>query len=316
MLRPPPVTTSRAPEEALSTLADEALAARGRALAYAAVFTQALISAFTYLVAQRALVDIPAVPLLTLRFLLAGLLFLALLWAGSPAALPPRALLPRLLWMGFLVGPINQGFFFYGLSLSTASHAALLYALTPLGVYLMAVLRGRERLAGGAMAGLASALCGVVVLLLARGLQQSRGPLVGDLLILLAVAAWVVFTDQGKALVPAHGAVRLTSWAMISGALLVVPLMPLVLERQHLAQSSAVTWACVGYLAVVTSVISYLLWYYALSKLDASKVAIFSNFQPVFTALASYWLLHEPLHWNLVVGGAAVLLGVRLIQTA
>lgn len=295
---------------------EDALLARGRTLAYAAVTAQALISAFTYLVAQRALVEIPPLPLLTLRFLLAGLVFLALLWAGSRPALPPRAVLPRLLWMGFLVGPINQGLFFYGLSLSTPAHAALLYALTPLGVYLVSVWRGRERLAGRAVAGLASALGGVVILLLARGLQREAEPLLGDLLILLAVAAWVLFTDQGKALIPEHGATRLTSWAMIAGALLVVPLMPLSLQPGRLLQASAATWACVGYLAVITSVISYLLYYYALSKLDASKVAVFANLQPVFTALASFWLLEEPLHWNLVAGGALVLLGVRLIQRA
>lgn len=287
---------------------------RGRAVAYAAVTVQAIISSLTFLVARRVLEDIPALPLLALRFAVAGSIFLAMLVAGGRASIPPREIWPRLLLMGFLVGPINQGFFFLGLSYSTPAHAALLYALTPTGVYLLSLWRGRESLRGSSVAGLLFALVGVFVLLLGRGLSAAAGPLWGDLLILIAVAAWVVFTDQGKQLIPVHGSTRLTAWTMVAGALWVMPLWPLTVRAEMLANASAATWASLGYLGVITSVISYLLWYFALSRLEASKVAVFSNLQPVFTALAALVLLQEPIHWELVAGGALVLAGVRLTQ--
>jgi len=286
---------------------------RGRPVAYAAVTVQAIISSLTYLVASRAMADVPPLPLLALRFAVAGSIFAVMLATGGRASIPPRALWPRLVLMGFLVGPINQGFFFVGLSHSTPSHAALLYALTPTGVYLLSLWRGRERLRAGAVAGVLLALAGVFVLLLGRGLRAATGPLLGDLLILVAVAAWVVFTDQGKQLIPAHGSTRMTAWSMVVGALWVAPLLSTV-DAGSLARASGATWLCLGYLGIITSVISYLLWYFALSKLEASKVAVFSNLQPVFTALAALVLLHEPLHWELVVGGALVLVGVRLTQ--
>jgi drug/metabolite transporter (DMT)-like permease len=291
----------------------ESPAPRGQGIAYAAVTVQAIISSLTYLVARRAMVDLPPLPLLALRFLLAGSIFGAMLAASGRASIPPRALWPRLLFMGFLVGPLNQGFFFVGLSYSTPAHAALLYALTPTGVYLLSLWRGRERLRTSAVAGLLLALAGVFVLLLGRGLSAATGPLWGDLLILVAVAAWVLFTDQGKQLIPAHGSTRMTAWAMVTGAIWVTPLL-FTLDAGMLARASGATWACLGYLGIVTSVISYLLWYFALSRLDASKVAVFSNLQPVFTALAALALLQEPIHWELMVGGALVLIGVRLTQ--
>jgi drug/metabolite transporter (DMT)-like permease len=70
------------------------------------------------------------------------------------------------------------------------------------------------------------------------------------------------------------------------------------------------------YLGLLTSVVAYLLWYYALSKVPASRVAIFSNLQPAATAIAAWLLLNESLHWELAVGGVLVLAGVRLTQTA
>lgn len=291
-------------------------AVRARQVAYAAVTLQALISSLTYLVARQAMLDFDPLPLLALRFALAGSVFAVMLWSGGRASIPPRALWPRLVLMGFLVGPLNQGFFFKGLSLSTPAHAALLYALTPTFVYLLSLWRGRERLSTGAVAGLLAALLGVVVLLLGRGLAAAQGPLWGDLLILVAVVAWVVFTDQGKQLIPAHGATRMTAWSMVMGALWVLPLLPLTVRAEALAGAAPMTWACIGYLGIITSVISYLLWYFALSRLEASKVAVFSNLQPVFTAVAALVLLDEPIHWELVVGGALVLAGVRLTQRA
>jgi len=274
---------------------------------------QAIISSLTYLVARRAMADLPPLPLLALRFLVAGSIFGAMLAAGGRASIPPRALWPRLLLLGFLIGPINQGFFFVGLSSSTPAHAALLYALTPTGVYLLSLWRGRERLRAGSVVGLVLALAGVFVLLLGRGLRAATGPVRGDLLILCAVAAWVVFTDQGKQLIPTHGSIRMTAWTMVIGAVWVMPLLT-TLDRGMLAHASGTTWACLGYLGIITSVISYLLWYFALSRLEASKVAVFSNLQPVFTAVAALVLLQEPIHWELMVGGALVLIGVRLTQ--
>ena len=73
---------------------------------------------------------------------------------------------------------------------------------------------------------------------------------------------------------------------------------------------------CILYLAVLTSVVAYLLWYYALSKTEASKVAIFSNLQPAATAVAAWLILGEALHWELLVGGVLIIAGVRLTQRA
>ena len=70
---------------------------------------------------------------------------------------------------------MNQGFFLFGLSQSTASHAALLYALTPAVVFLLARRYLNEGRAGGKLAGIAVAFTGVVLILLDRGLRASPG---------------------------------------------------------------------------------------------------------------------------------------------
>jgi drug/metabolite transporter (DMT)-like permease len=43
-------------------------------------------------------------------------------------------------------------------------------------------------------------------------------------------------------------------------------------------------------------------------------VAIFSNLNPVATAIAAWLLLGDPIGWPIVAGGVLVIAGVRLTQ--
>jgi drug/metabolite transporter (DMT)-like permease len=282
----------------------------------AALLTQTLISAGTFLAAKRAMEELPPFTLVLWRFLVASPTYALLLLAMRGGVLPPKGARGKVLLLGLLAGPVNQGLFFHGLSLSSAAHGALLYATTPLVVYVLSVARGRERASTRALLGIVTAFAGVVVLLLGGGLAQARGSLVGDLFILAAVTAWALYTTEAKAFSVAHGAVRTTGWSMVAAGLLLVPAMPLALRPSQALAASAVTWGCIVFLGLLTSFVAYLLWNYALSRAEASRVAVFSNLQPPFTALAAWAVLGEPLRWEMAVGGALVLAGVRMTQRA
>ncbi|MCK8496876.1 DMT family transporter [Myxococcus fulvus] len=282
---------------------------------YAALLIQVLISAGTYLAAKRAMAELAPLTVVFWRFMLSGLVFVALLALVPGPKLPPRNAWGRILFLGLMAGPVNQVFFFTGLSRSTAAHGALLYSLMPLGVYVLSLARGQERASTRTLAGIAVAFVGVVVLLLGRGLAEARGSLTGDLLILCAVMAWVVYTTEGKPFVAIHGPLRATAWCMTMATVMMLPFAPFVANPQALVATSTLAKGCIVYLGLLTSVVAYVLWYYALSKVSASKVAIFSNLQPAATALAAWALLDEALHWEIAVGGVLVLAGVRLTQT-
>jgi drug/metabolite transporter (DMT)-like permease len=277
---------------------------------------QVFISAGTYLAGKRAMTELPPLTVVLWRFLLSGSVFVLLLLLTPGPTVPPRNEWRRVLVLGLLAGPVNQVFFFQGLSRSTAAHAALLYALTPLGVYLLSLAQGRERASARAMGGIVTAFVGVVVLLLGRGLADASGSLLGDLLILGAVVAWVLYTTEGKPFVAVHGPIRATAWSMVASTLMMLVFAPFVAMPGAVLAASTLAKGSIAYLGLMTSVVAYLIWYYALSKVPASKVAIFSNLQPAATALAAWLLLDEPLHWQMAVGGVLVIVGVRLTQTA
>ncbi|MGA2959385.1 MAG: DMT family transporter, partial [Thermodesulfobacteriota bacterium] len=66
------------------------------------------------------------------------------------------------------------------------------------------------------------------------------------------------------------------------------------------------------YLAFFCSVLAFFLWNYGISRLEASKAAVFTNLVPVFTFIGASLFLGEKIHLEQVIGGGLVIGGVSL----
>jgi drug/metabolite transporter (DMT)-like permease len=291
-----------------------------RAVLYGGLILHTILSAGSYLCGKSALREIPPLPLGLIRFVGASALLLVLLHRVRPAGqrIPPRSAWPRLALLAFVVVPIGQGFFLTGLARSTAAHAALLYALTPLFVLLLAQALLREFPGARTTAGTLIAVAGTVYVLTHRGLDLSRGPLLGDLLLLIAVIAWALYTAEGRALIGTHGPMAVIAWTLIAGTVMYLPIgiasLAVPGTWELLRHASAAAWFGVAYLVLVTSVTAYLLWYWALAHLPAARVAVFSNLQPLATAVLAHFFLGEHITPQFVAGALVVITGVILAQ--
>jgi drug/metabolite transporter (DMT)-like permease len=298
-------------------------------LVLAALLAHALINAGTHLSARAVTATLAPASVAVIRMLGTAVIYgllLALLRPGPSATpdharrLPPRALWPLFLAWGFVVGPLNQGLFLVGIARSNAAHAALLYALTPVAVSFAAAALGRERLRGRRLLGVLVALTGVVVLLLERGLTDGVGQsalevAIGDALILGAVLAWAAWTLGSGALAARWSTPQIAGWTMLGAGFWAALAAPFVWQPLP-AEVPSEAWMALAWLVLMTSVVSYLLWSYALSRTEASRVAVFTNLQPLGTAALAWLLLDEPIGLSLVLGGALVILGVRQVQRA
>ena len=274
-----------------------------------------LLSSGTHLFGKVAVTAIGPLAVALLRFTGASTALLLYLRLRGPWPGIERRDIPKLLLLGFLAVPINQGFFLFGLARSTASHASLLYALTPLVVLLLA----RKLLGEGAvlakLGGTAVAFAGVAVILLERGLAHEREVLAGDLMILLAVLAFALYTVLSKPLTIRYGAMPVTTWTIVAGTLMCLPGFLVPGAIPPLGSIRPAVWGGILYLAIGTSMIAYPLWMYALRHLEASKVAITSNVQPILTGILSWILFRERFTPGFLIGAALVLAGVTWVET-
>ncbi len=280
-----------------------------------ALVANQLLSSGTHLIAKGAMLILHPLTVALLRFLAASAVLFAYLRLRPTPERIARRDWPRFFLLGFLVVPVNQGFFLFGLARSTASHASLLYALTPLVVLLFAKQLLHEKKLASKLAGTLVAFAGVAVILLERGLRHEMGLLTGDLLILVAVFAWAAYTVLSKRLLVRYDAMTVTGWSIICGTLLCLPALAVPGAIPPLASIPLPAWGALAYLSVGTSVIAYPLWSYALRHMEASKVAITTNTQPILTAGLSWLLFHERFTTGFVVGALLILAGVLWVET-
>ncbi len=279
------------------------------------MFLHSVLSAGTYIAGKRALAEVSPVELALVRFVLASLVHGALLVKLRPRI--RRGDLPGLAGLGILAVAVNQVLFLAGLALSTPGHAAHLYALTQVFVLLEEWLRGRERATVQKVAGIAVAFAGTVVVLAGRGvlgLAGARDAVVGDLLILLAVIAWAVYAVGGKAYAARYGGLATGSVTLVAGTILCAPAGAAFFHPDRFARLTPLGLAALLYLVVMTSIVAWLIYYWALARADASRVAVWSNLQPVLTALLAWGMYGESLTAPFVSGGAMVVAGVILAE--
>lgn len=241
----------------------------------------------------------------SLRFSLAALLLL-----GAMAALRlgfPRG---RALAGAVLFGALTFGAAFalayYSLVELHAGFGQTLLALVPLLALLLAVLQRQERLGPSAVVGAVVAVAGVAVMT-----QVSLGDEVQLRSVLAALAAAACFA-QAAVLVrgfPRVHPVTMNAVGMATGAALLLPASLLAGEAATVPERAA-TWAAVGYLVVVGSVVVFVLYIVVLEHWSASRASYEFVLIPIVTVALSAWLDDEPLGVGLLIGGLLVLAAV------
>jgi len=274
-----------------------------------------VISSGTHLVAKGALLLSSPLTVALFRFLAASVALLAVQrFRGARLAVERRDW-PAFLLLGLLVVPVNQGCFLFGLSNSTPSHASLLYAMTPLVVLLFAGRLLREERLVAKTVGILVAFLGVGVILFERGLRNELTVLRGDLIILVAVLGWSLYTVLSKRLLTRYDPMTVTTWSIVSGTALSLPAFLIPGAIQPIGSIRPEVWGALLYLSIATNVIAYPLWSYALKNMDASKVAITANTQPILTGLLSWFVFREEFTPGFIAGAVLILAGVTWVET-
>ena len=268
-----------------------------------------------FIVAKIALREFPAVLLAGLRVGLAGLMILPVYrWQTRASGETwTREEAPLLVALGLCGAALNQLCFVLGLSRTSVAHASIIMGLTPIVVLGLAVAMKLERLTGRKLTGMLAALGGIAIL---KAFETAgSGPTwLGDLLVFLAALTFSVFAAFGKKLVARHSSITVNTFGYVGGGVFMAPLVVWHGWDFAFGQVSAGGWLSLIYMALFPSLVCYLIFYYALTHIPASRVSALSYFQPLLATLMAVSLLGERLTGSVVAGGAVILAGVWLAE--
>jgi drug/metabolite transporter (DMT)-like permease len=208
----------------------------------------------------------------------------------------------------------NQILFAAGLERSSATHAALIMALSPMISSVLTTLTFGERLQPRRLAGIALGFAGVAAVILNRpGATFASGGL-GDLLLLCSVAS---FAAGGVAVQRLAGRIDplAISWAvhLVGAAFLVLhTAWSEEASAAQLAGSSVQSWALVLFSGVVATALCAVAWNRAIATIGAARTAVALYWVPIFGVAFAVLALGEPLTVWHFVGLGAVLSGSLL----
>ena len=251
-----------------------------------------------------------------------GIAAVALAFVVVPQLLRTRLLPTGREWLPILAYGV-MWFGGYNVALNAAEHildagtSALLINVNPILVAIMAGIFLKEGFPRWLLIGSTVAFAGVALIALGSGQPRTPGEsstadLAGVALCLLAAVLAAVSVIIQKPVVRKFPAAQATWFGIVVGALCCLPFAGQLASEVQAAPVQASLGLV--YLGVFPTAIAFTTWAYALSLVDAGKLAATTYLVPGTTVLISWLLLGEiPTIWGLV-GGLVCLAGVGLTR--
>ena len=246
-----------------------------------------------------------------------GLGFLILL----PVALALRCRWPRGRdWIGVAaLGVMFYGAFFVvyaeALVYTTAARGALAISTLPLLTMIVAALLEKEKLTVRKSVGVLVAMSGVA-LALAAGLAEAPAQAWrGDLIMTAGMLSMALYNVLSRPFMQRSSPLGYATAGMAFGGGLNALLVLQGGGFEAVAAFGAAQWAAVLYLGVFAGALGFYLWVYALERATPTRVANTITVSPIAAAALGAVLLGEPIGASLLIGIAAVALGIWIAST-
>jgi drug/metabolite transporter (DMT)-like permease len=281
----------------------------------ASAITVSVIWGLSFVAARITLRVLPPILLAALRFLIASLIFLPLILRGLIQGLSPsRGEFVKLSFLSLLGVSIYFWLQYTGVRYAGAGISALLVVgLIPLLTGVSSSLLLGEGFGPRRVGGVLLGLLGVALITHPR-LQPEASSLfyLGILCLLLNALCWSLYSTLSRRLLRSMGRPHLlAAYITLLGTLGLLPLS-LTSDWRLVHLLGPREWTCILYLSIICSGVGYLLWSFALSRVEAVRAAIWLYVEPLAAFIGEALLLGVVPKPSTIFGGILILLGAWL----
>ena len=219
-----------------------------------------------------------------------------------------------LLAASFLGVPVQFLLQFYGLSLTTVSHAALMVGLMPVLLAVGAAAWAHERMDRIGWMALAGSTSGAA--LIAMGHSAGGGSsLAGDLCVVASLAIALFWILANKQLMERHSAIPVTVYGQAVGTAMLLLWVPLQYGMPPVMGISWKAWAALAASGVLCTATTTLLWNWGMTQVPASQAGVLLNMEPLMGSLLGVLVLGERLGPSAWAGGGLILVSAVTLTT-
>jgi drug/metabolite transporter (DMT)-like permease len=263
---------------------------------------------------KYAVSAVPALPFVAVRFMVAGLILLVAVRyvLGSGGGLQRKDLL-AMVGVGAVGVGLTNILFTIGVSLTSASDTALLYAIVPVWGMILGSVLGLEKPTPRGVLGVGIAFLGMGVVVYG-GLGGGNSNLTGNLLVLGATVCWGSYTVLSLPLLKKYPPLVVAAYTMLFGGLAALPFALPSFPGVGWDTISVGVGVAVAYSTVLVAAFGFFAWQKGASALGANKVLVYQYLITFVGVVSGIVLLGEELGAEKIIGGAVILFGVYLAR--
>ncbi len=223
-----------------------------------------------------------------------------------------------LLLLGIVGVGTHNALTYLGLNYTTAINGVILNSFIPVMIIALSRIFLRQSLSRVQLVGVCVSLGGVLAIL-SGGNPETLASLTlnrGDLLIILALLLWSVYTI-GLRWRPAG--LHMLTFLFVIACIGDAAVLPLYLSEMALGARMTFSWlnlAALLFVATFSSVLAYIFWNRGVEQVGANVAGLFVHLMPVFGTILAWLLLGERLLPFHVVGIALILTGIYVTSRA
>lgn len=203
---------------------------------------------------------------------------------------------------------------FYGLAYTGASRMTVFVNLNPcitaLGLHF---LMASERMSPLRWVGVAFAFAGVTVTF-AEGFASQQSTWLGDLCGVIAAILWASTIIVIRCTRLASASAEKTMFYQTAAAALLLPPVSMLIGEPGIIAVDGGVVASMFYQGVIVTFVTYLAWFWLLTRYMASRLSVFTALSPLFGVAGGVLLLGEPLTPLFVAGSVLVVAGLYLVN--
>ncbi len=218
----------------------------------------------------------------------------------------------------FLLALFEPCFYFIfeakALLYTSASQAGMITSLMPIITAMAAGFFLKEIITRKLIFGSLIAMFGAVWLSVQATTSFSApNPMLGNFLEFCAMICAAGYTIVARYLSNKYSALFITAIQVFIGAVFFFPFFIYEISTSNMQFTiEALSWSV--YLGIVVTLGGYGLYNFALTKIEASKAAVFIYLIPIFTVLLAYLFLGEKLSSKELIASGLILIGVFISQ--
>lgn len=267
----------------------------------------------TWLAIKVGLSSLPPVTFAGIRFVIAFGFLLVFALVRETEFPRDRKSWQVMFLLGLTQIALSYALAFWGEQYLTAGLTALLFATLPFFVVVFAhFMISGERMTAWKLLGMLVSFIGVVIIF-SRELMLTMDTFWGGIAVVAGAATAAYANVIGKKYSQSIDSTANVVVQSGVGALVLIT-AGFVLERGAPLSLSPTSVFALLYLAVVGSAFGFLSLYWLFTRMDVTKVSLFTFITPVVAVLLGWLLLGEKVDLSVVLGGSLILFGVVLVN--